>query len=496
MTPWDSAIALVDRRGELTYGELVGRIAQIRSGLVEHGVRAGDAVLIVTANERESAATYHAVVSIGAVAVLSQIGSGAAELAVACAAAQPRLIVLPPPAVDRGVAVPPGVPTVASSDLIGTRAVPIGSVDPSARRLIVFTSGTTASAKGVVHSAGSLAAAAACFQDMLRLTASDRLFLVSPLGSITGVLQALELAPIVGAAAVLEQDFDDDATLDLLIAGRGTAYGGPDVILDRLLIAAARRGVGVPLRVAALGGTMLRRELMDRAEGTFGIRVVRIYGSSEAPCSSGTRPDEPDERRLADEGVAGPGVELRVGDDGELLVRGPHLFSGYVDPADDEDATVEGWFRTGDEARLEGGRLRITGRLKDVVSRNGKKISLAEVDQAFRVASGIANCAAFAVADAQTGERVAVAVQAGEGDRIDATAVLAAMEAAGLARWKLPESIVASADPLPVTSTGKVQRRELSDHWPTLWRASRLAELDHADRPSVPVRQERRQERS
>ena len=285
------------------------------------------------------------------------------------------------------------------------------SPDPDAPRLVVFTSGTTSTPKGVVHTGRSLRAGVECFLAMTGLGPDDRLFLVSPLASITGVLQALELAPTVGAAAVLEPAFADEATLDLVIEAGATFYGGPDLVLDRVLSAAARRGVGVPLRLAALGGTMLRRELVDRAERDFGIRVVRVYGSSEAPCSAGTRPDEPDDLRLHDEGTPGPGVEVRSRTRRASCSCGARTCSAATSiRRDTAEAVVDGWFRTGDAAELAGGRLRIVGRLKEVASRDGRKISLAEVEHAFAAASGLTDCAAFAVPDDRTGERVALAV--------------------------------------------------------------------------------------
>jgi non-ribosomal peptide synthetase component E (peptide arylation enzyme) len=131
------------------------------------------------------------------------------------------------------------------------------------------------------------------------------------------------------------------------------------------------------------------------------------------------------------------------------------------------------WFATGDEAEIVDGRLRIVGRLKDVASRNGKKISLSEVDLAFTTATGIVDCAAFIVADEVTSERVALAVRTDTA--LDVPSVLAAMEEAGLARYKLPEVVVAFTAPLPTTATGKVQRRDLTEDAGTvLWRADRL----------------------
>ena len=423
----------------------------------------------MTANERESVVGYRAITAMGAVAVLTHVSAGASEIEYAVDATSPRLVMASPGATGIVEAVPV---TEVDAEPGGERRDPPALDGP---RVVVFTSGTTSTPKGVVHTGRSLRAGVECFLAMTGLGADDRLFLVSPLASITGVLQALELAPTVGAAAVLEPAFADEATLDFVIEAGATFYGGPDLVLDRILTAAARRGVGVPLRLAALGGTMLRRELVDRAERDFGIRVVRVYGSSEAPCSAGTRPDDPDDLRLHDEGTPGPGVEMRLSDEaGELLVRGPHQFRGYLDPADTAEAVVDGWFRTGDAAEVTGGRLRIVGRLKEVASRDGRKISLAEVEHAFAIASGVTDCAAFALPDERTGERLALAVAADRDLVLDVPAVLAAMERAGLARWKLPESVIRIDGPLPTTASGKVQRRHLEGPGHVLWRADRL----------------------
>lgn len=399
----DDRIALIDRHGRQTYAELWRRVGSMSGALRAAGVRPRDRVLVVTANERESVAAYHAVVRIGATAVLTHLSAGLSELRTACSAAHPVAAVLSPLATHLADQIS-DVPALPTSDLQSSAPPPPEAPAVDEPRLVLFTSGTTAVAKGVVHTGRSLRAATTNFQAMAALRPDDRLFLVSPLASITGVAQALELAPRIGAAAVLESSFDDEATLDLMLEAGATFYGGPDLVLDRLLHAAARRGARVPLRRAALGGTMLRRELLDRAEAA-GIRVIRVYGSSEAPLTCGTRVDEPDDVRLTGEGTPGPGVELRIGDDGtnELLVRGPHLFAGYLDDAQTAEAMAAGWFRTGDEARLDDGRLSVVGRLKDVAGRNGRKISLAEVDAAFTAATGITECAAFTVPDEQTG---------------------------------------------------------------------------------------------
>jgi acyl-CoA synthetase (AMP-forming)/AMP-acid ligase II len=286
------------------------------------------------------------------------------------------------------------------------------------------------------------------------------------------------LAPRLGALAVLENAWDEDGTLDFLLDSGGTFYGGTDTVLNRLCEAARRRDLKIPLRAVAVGGSMLRRETLAAVEREFGVCVLRVYGSSEAPNSTGSRPDEPWDVRLHDDGWPGPGVEVDVGRDSlqEVKVRGPHLFRGYLDPADNRDVFDGEWFRTGDAAELVGSRLRVIGRLKEVASRNGRKISLAEVEEAFRVVAPVERCAAFSVPDRTTGERVALAVQLPRDQKIDVPAALDAMRARGLARWKLPETVVIYTDAFPLTSTGKVVRRQLAEANGTLlWQADRLS---------------------
>ena len=328
-----------------------------------------------------------------------------------------------------------------------------------------------------MHTTNTLRASCANYLFMTDLTSEDRFFVVSPLASIAGVLQALCLAPTLGAAAVLEDAFSEAGTLDFLLETAGTFYGGTDAVVGRLLAVARRRGLGVPIRAVGVGGMMLRPDLLLDAESA-GIAVPRVYGSSEVPNFTSAHPSEPRDVRLADDGLPAPGVEVRIADDGsqELLVRGRHRFRGYLDSADNEGAFDGDWFRSGDSAELVAGRLRVVGRLKDIASRSGKKASLAEVEQSFAAATGVNGCAAFSVPDDVTGERVVLAVQLPEDQTLDVPAVLDAMVDSGLAKWKLPEAVLRYQAALPMTATGKVLRRQLTEADGTgIWSADRLA---------------------
>ena len=161
--PSGEAIAVVDRRGSVTYAEVSAAVTRCRAGLVTRGVRPGDAVLLVTANERESVIAYRAVVSLGAVAVLTHASAGASELDAAIATTAPSLVVASPGAEE--TVGDPGCRVVAAREVDAdpdSMTIQIDR-DEAAPCVIVFTSGTTSAPKGVVHTGRSLRASVACF---------------------------------------------------------------------------------------------------------------------------------------------------------------------------------------------------------------------------------------------------------------------------------------------------------------------------------------------
>jgi acyl-CoA synthetase (AMP-forming)/AMP-acid ligase II len=170
--------------------------------------------------------------------------------------------------------------------------------------------------------------------------------------------------------------------------------------------------------------------------------------------------------RLADDGRPLDGVEVRIGsqvDPAECCIGGAHLFLGYVDPDDDAGAFDDDWFRTGDLAELRDGRLKIVGRIKDIVIRNGLNIPIGEVDGHVAALPGVAHCAGYGVADPATGERLAMAVRLRDGASLAFDAMVDALVAAGLAKWKIPEELVYWDAAFPETASGKVQRNQLAE---------------------------------
>jgi len=459
-------LALKDRGVELTYAELDARIDWAVDVLVAAEARALDPVVVVVGNDVDSVVAVHAALRIDAVVLLVPRSSGPAQVADIIARTNAAL----------GVA--PNWPAVAEPELSGrckwielSDSAHSGGSPPCRPRrpadapaLVLYTSGTTSKPKGVIHSLSTLVKASTNYIVAAGLGADDRIFLISPLASVTGVLQAVLIPPLLAAPVVLEDRWDPVATSDLLLSSGATWYGGPDRLLGRVLDEAVARDEAIPLRAVYLGGTMLDRRLVERIEDDFGIVVMRAYGSSEVPISTSGLRTESRAVRHADDGVALADVEIRLGSAGdatECCIAGPHAFLGYTDADDDADAFDGDWFRTGDVAELVEGRVRIVGRLKDIVIRNGLKIPVAEVEDAVGQIPGVRECAAYPVGDATTGERLAVALVLDAGVRLSVADVAAALVAAGLPKYKLPEELVFWDEPLPVNANGKVARNTL-----------------------------------
>ncbi|MBJ7337205.1 class I adenylate-forming enzyme family protein [Mycolicibacterium sp.] len=456
-----SRTAVVDDASAWTYAQLAAAVDNVRGLLAQSDVTADDAVLIVAPLRNAAVAAYLGALYHGCVAVLLDRRTGTADVANAVASAQPRVAL----AFDddsRRLGLPRHSRVLSLDGVVAQPSglsAPDSAVDPDATATVVFTSGTTSAPKGVVHTINSLRCGAANMVEALQIGADDAFFLSSPLASITGVLQ-LHSAITVYAKVILEENFSAASALDRVRDHGATVIGGAPVIAETVFAEAERRNESLDLRCIAVGGSMIPQAVLASA-ARFGVRAVRVYGSSEAPFSTATALEGADS--AADDGVPMAGVEIAIrdaGDTDELVVRGPHQFHGYLDASQNADAFADDWVRTGDQADIESGRMRIKGRLKEVVVRKGMKISMAEIDGA---ASGLGDCVAFGMADEETGERLVLAIRAPATAEVGYADVVAHLMGVGLAKWKLPEQIVVWDGAYPRTASGKIIRQRLVD---------------------------------
>lgn len=362
--------------------------------------------------------------------------------------------------------------TLASSARASAELPEVKPADPIQ---IQFSSGTTGAPKGVVLQHNGVMNASRLLAEGAAIGREDRWLNFMPLSYIAGSAIAAPGALQVGAAQVL-CDFDPAAVL--AVAEResvSVTVCGPTMATMMADQPDAVRHLR-SLRSIGLGGSVSPLKVSRRLESELGATVWVLYGLTEA-CGivTQTHPWDPDEARLGTAGTAQAGAEVAVFDlamdrpapegvDGEVRIRGYQVMLGYLD---DPQATAQavdndGWLHTGDLGRLdESGRLRIVGRIKDIVNRGGRKLYPAEIEQALSSHPGVAAVAVAPLPDPHWGE-IAAAFVVSRGDRAPAVPSLVAWCRRQLAPYKTPERWI-FVDELPITRSGKVQKQRLID---------------------------------
>jgi acyl-CoA synthetase (AMP-forming)/AMP-acid ligase II len=336
------------------------------------------------------------------------------------------------------------------------------ATDPDSPAVIGFTSGTTRNPKGVVHSHRTLGFEVRQLGAMSGVESPPTLT-GAPVGHFIGMLNAL-LLPLLRDQPIHILDVWDPGEVLRIMRDEDIGLGGgaaffitsvldhPDFTPDHL----------AKMPIAGLGGSTIPLAITERLT-SYGIKVYRSYGSTEHPSITGCSVHDPERKRLTTDGVALPGVEMRLDEDGEISSRGPDLFLGYTDP--ELTASVfdaDGWYRTGDVGVLDDdGYLTITDRVSDIIIRGGENISAQELEEQLIRLPSVAEVAVVSEPDDRLGERAAAIVRMLPGTAAPTLEdVRAHLAEVGLAKQKWPESIHAVVD-LPRTPSGKVQKFKL-----------------------------------
>jgi fatty-acyl-CoA synthase len=328
--------------------------------------------------------------------------------------------------------------------------------------LLVYTSGTTGQPKGAMHTAAGLQANAAAAVAAQGLKAATRVLSTLPLFHVGGLCIQTLPALAVGAKVSLLPRFEPASWFDAVEQWRpSTTLLVPAVM--RALIEHPRWAAAdlSSLQFVNSGSQIVPLALIE-AFHARGVPVAQVYGATETgPVSIVLRPDE----ALAHPGMAGRpalGVQVRLGSDGEILLKAPNLMRGYHRSAE-PGFDAEGWFHTGDLARLHpNGLYEVVGRSKELIISGGENIHPAEIEQLVATVPGVAACAVVGVADARWGEVPVLAVVRSDGPLGQALQAQHLMDALAprLARFKWPARVV-FVPALPTTALGKVARGEL-----------------------------------
>ena len=470
--------ALVSRGRTTTYGTLRDQVARMRGALAARGVRPGDRVAIVAANNWYFVSAYLAVLGAGAVAVPLNPQSPAPEVERELRATGASLALVGAQglraAEHLAAAGLPGYQgAVPVAELLDAEPAPI--VDRSADDLAVllFTSGTAGSPRPAMLTHGNLTSNIdQILANPERPDGADEVVLgVLPLFHVFGLNALLGVALHVGGTVVLIERFDPHSTLEAVAEHGVTVLSGvPTMWSAWAALSDATPETVKSVRYAVSGAAPLDPAVRRAVRERLGIELTEGYGLTEASpaVTSGLGHDAPD----GSIGVPLPGVAVRlvdsdgedalVGDPGEIWVKGPNVFVGYWG---DELATAaaltdDGWLRTGDTAVVDDdGFLSLVDRSKDVLIVSGFNVFPAEVEEVLALHPAVDAAAVVGVPHPHSGEAVRAYVVVREGEHVEADELID-HASHHLARYKCP-SAVTFVDELPQGITGKVLRRAL-----------------------------------
>jgi malonyl-CoA/methylmalonyl-CoA synthetase len=480
---------------QLSYETLSSGSARIAAALTRLGVLAGDRVAARVEKSLEAVLLYVACLRLGAVYVPINIGSPPHELDYLLRDSSPRVAVVPPGEANTlaALAQGAGVPLLETlgPDGEGTLSqlarahepedFPAGALQPHSLAALVYTSGTTGRPKGAMLTRANLASNAAVLAAAWRFRAEDVLLHALPLHHVHGLFTAINTVLGSASSMLLLDKFDCDEVLRQF--AEVTVFMGVPTHYTRLLHEPGLTGeASAHMRLFVSGSAPLPVGAHLEFFRRTGHMILERYGMSETLMNTSNPYAGP--RVPGSVGPALPGIGIRVTDPetggierkpdviGTLEVTGPNVFAGYWRDPDKTAAafTADGWFRTGDLARIDrGGCVWIVGRLKDLVISGGYNVYPREVEMELDALPGVAESAVFGCPHPDLGEGVTAAVVARPGaqTRLSEEGIIASLRER-LARYKVPRRVLL-VEELPRNAMGKVQKDALRATYASLY---------------------------
>ncbi|MFP1644677.1 AMP-binding protein [Pontitalea aquivivens] len=490
----DKAAIVADRdRGQtrISYAELGDLVARAAAGLSKLGLGKGDVVAIQSPNWWEFVVATLACQRIGAVLNPLMPIFREHELEFMLGFAEARAFIVPKifakfdfesmanslkaklPKLDHVIVMGGEGNDAFEKVLLGheDRLMP----DPALRAgpddlaFLMYTSGTTGSPKGAMHTINTVMTCTNNIAERAGLTKDDVIHVASPVGHMLGFAASVKLALRLGATMTMQDVWEGKRGVELM-AAEGVTYtgGATPFLLD--VVETVKNGGANPekLRVFLCAGAPIPPALIERARNELDLTVCSVWGMTETLASTMTEPERAAEKSSRTDGRPTPGVAVCVVDDdnqplptgtvGRLMVRGSQSTLGYFKRPDLEIFDADGWMDTGDLAYMDDeGYIRIAGRTKDVIIRGGENVPVADVENVLYEHPAVLAVALVGYPDERLGERGCAFVQLRPGQSLDLAAVQAHMDSKKVAKQYWPERIEI-LDAMPRTPTGKIQK--------------------------------------
>lgn len=505
-----SGEAIVDGAERITYAELLDRVRLTARALIANGVQPGDRVALWAPNTHHWVQAAMAAHYAGATLVpistrytghealdLLQRTSATAvfvperflgydrlaeTLAVAGEDGLPALkLAVRMPAMGGALrdGSTPGTPVVPNGAVLDwadleSAAAAVSDADADARADavgpedicdILFTSGTTGKSKGVLSAHRQTIGIAEAWAECAEVTAADNTLLINPFFHTFGYKAGIMVCLLKTATIVPMALFDVPAVMKIVADEHITVLPGAPTIYQSILDHPDRAGFDMSsLRIAVTGAAPVPVSLVERMQTELNFdAVLTAYGQTEAVVITMCRTDDDPVTISTSSGRAIPGMEVKLGDKDEILVRSENVMLGYLDdPESTAKTVIDGWLHTGDVGTIdERGYVDITDRLKDMYISGGFNVYPAEVENELTRLDAVAECAVIGVPDERMGEVGCAYIVAKDGQSLTEDEVLAFCKER-LANYKNPK-MVRFLDSLPRNPSGKVLKNELRD---------------------------------
>lgn len=496
--------ALVDSKNRYTYGQMRSIVDTLAIGFLNNGIEPGDRVMMQLPNQAEFIFVYYALQKIGGIPLLLVPRHNFHEISHLCKLIGAKGWVLPweygniryqkliedvkkeNPQLSKIFLTGEKVPDsylkleqiIQETKLkdYGDRYLEKFRPSPEAVCTIIPTGGTTGFPKAVARMHECYINNAEYLARAYELNSLDSMLLMTPLGH--------NLAMVIGVVGcvysctkmVLLDSAKPEDFCSLVESERISATALVPVLISRILQYEKADHFDLSsLRMVYAGGAHSPAELVKKLKSKLGCQYVNGFGMSEGPITQ-TRLYDSDE--VIESSIGHPccpydeftvldsaGKELEKGAEGELVARGPGIFTGYLS-ADSENAkafTHDGFFRTGDMAKINiDGTITITGRIKDIIIRGGENISAVEVEEAMAMIPDVQEVSAVGMPDREMGEKVCVYVKTTNGEKLDLEEVIAFLKEKGVSVLRIPERIE-HVNGFPMTKAEKIDKKELRE---------------------------------